>query len=544
MNNILGREVKERLQYIDDIKVLSGETKDLSESANSTANEAKQIAEDSDQKSDSTQQQLDQVVIDGDSSVEAAQARVDSDGDSYTTLKERLDTEHSGLNQQLAEKAIQTETIFTKGKYSKKIKYPTEVATHTLPINIYNNMGKFFTDFNPRSLKPVRTNTYLVNPLIGNDTNDGLSKSTPFKSIEKALSMTGDNEIQLSAGKYYHKDGWKGYNPAKGISVICPKGKAELTNEAYPRRWTEDPTYPGLYSAPTLYNGEDFSVEKNDLRFIVREYDTFESGGTQLYVKTVSQLQSGEFGFVVGSTSTMVRLQNNLDPNEYLSIKYNKDNIVCKENLLVDSTIYLENIHAYYGSTSPIQIDTSTILSKVVMINIKSFDARFDDGIQLTCTGLAVLWDCEGSSAYTDGINYYINSGVSGSNLFDVVEVNCKGKHNGRDTTGNNNGSTGHSSVRNIRLNCDYGNNQDRNVHDVSEGWSFNVGVEARHSENDKEDFSCGLDSQGIATRMWLVGCEAGKIVAQSGATIYKEIGSSFDSESGTGTIVEFDPYY
>jgi len=88
----------------------ANEANNESSQANTTANEAKQISNDakqiaseSNQKSDSTQDQLDQVVIDGDSSVEAAQARVDTDGVSHQTLKERLDDEHTEVTTQLAD---------------------------------------------------------------------------------------------------------------------------------------------------------------------------------------------------------------------------------------------------------------------------------------------------------------------------------------------------------------------------------------------------------------------------------------------------------
>lgn len=50
----------------------------------------------------SVQEQFNQVVIEGDSSVEAAQARVSSTGTTYTTLKERLDQEHESVTSQLA----------------------------------------------------------------------------------------------------------------------------------------------------------------------------------------------------------------------------------------------------------------------------------------------------------------------------------------------------------------------------------------------------------------------------------------------------------
>src|SRR5690625_3567296 len=55
--------------------------------------------------SESTQTQLDTIVIDGDSSVEAAQARVDEKGVPHPTLKARIDDGLNSVNQQLAEKA-------------------------------------------------------------------------------------------------------------------------------------------------------------------------------------------------------------------------------------------------------------------------------------------------------------------------------------------------------------------------------------------------------------------------------------------------------
>ncbi|WP_270577991.1 hypothetical protein [Caldibacillus thermoamylovorans] len=57
----------------------------------------------------SVQEQFNQVVIEGDSSVEAAQARVSYTGTTYTTLKERLDQEHESVTTQLADIALKTD---------------------------------------------------------------------------------------------------------------------------------------------------------------------------------------------------------------------------------------------------------------------------------------------------------------------------------------------------------------------------------------------------------------------------------------------------
>ncbi|MGI8363065.1 right-handed parallel beta-helix repeat-containing protein [Bacillus cereus] len=73
------------------------ESIDQSNNAISTANGAIHIANKTELKVNSVQEQLNQVIIEGDSSVEAAQARVDEKGVSYPSLKERIDAEQNKI---------------------------------------------------------------------------------------------------------------------------------------------------------------------------------------------------------------------------------------------------------------------------------------------------------------------------------------------------------------------------------------------------------------------------------------------------------------
>lgn len=77
--------------------------KNTADSAKEAADYAVNTAEFAKAKAESVQAQFNQVVIEGDSSVEAAQARVGSDGTTYETLKERLDAEHEQVNTRLAQ---------------------------------------------------------------------------------------------------------------------------------------------------------------------------------------------------------------------------------------------------------------------------------------------------------------------------------------------------------------------------------------------------------------------------------------------------------
>src|SRR5690625_4256142 len=76
--------------------------------------------------SESTQTQLDTIVTDGDSSVEAAQARVDEKGVPHPTLKARSDDGLNSVNQQLAE---------TDERIKRNAPLP-------IPINTYDGSGQ------------------------------------------------------------------------------------------------------------------------------------------------------------------------------------------------------------------------------------------------------------------------------------------------------------------------------------------------------------------------------------------------------------------
>ena len=76
------------------------------EQAKVTAVEADVKATQALENSESTQTQLDTIVINGDSSVEAAQARVDEKGVGHTTLKDRIDDGFTKVTSQLNDTAV------------------------------------------------------------------------------------------------------------------------------------------------------------------------------------------------------------------------------------------------------------------------------------------------------------------------------------------------------------------------------------------------------------------------------------------------------
>ncbi|MGG3773094.1 hypothetical protein [Heyndrickxia faecalis] len=96
-------------------------------------------------RADNIQAQVDNLVADGDSSPEAAQARVGVDGTNYTTLKQRLDTEHADVTAQLAE----------------KVKKDDYLSFKTLPYNPIPPKQGIKTN-TPKIIKKTNTNQLVL----------------------------------------------------------------------------------------------------------------------------------------------------------------------------------------------------------------------------------------------------------------------------------------------------------------------------------------------------------------------------------------------
>ncbi|MDR9793616.1 glycosyl hydrolase family 28-related protein [Aeribacillus pallidus] len=104
---IYGKEVREALaQGIE-------EAGNIADQANQTSNVAVEQVR-------NIQAQVDQLVVEGDSSVEAAQARVDVNGNAYTTLKERLDTEYQEHADKIGILNKKTDGIFNVKEFGVK----------------------------------------------------------------------------------------------------------------------------------------------------------------------------------------------------------------------------------------------------------------------------------------------------------------------------------------------------------------------------------------------------------------------------------------
>lgn len=160
------------------------------------------------QKVDYFQKQIDEIVVEGDSSVEAAQARVDANGNVYSTLKQRLDTEQQQTKQEINNlqnnKADKTELENVENRLSQINGLSTDVKYIYVDVN------------------------------NGDDDNNG-TENAPFKTIQKAVDtipkiINKDHHIVCKPGIYDEEVVVQSITGA-GIFITCPEANQDPTQE-------------------------------------------------------------------------------------------------------------------------------------------------------------------------------------------------------------------------------------------------------------------------------------------------------------------------
>lgn len=249
----------------------------ISDNAMDTANSSITVSNQALANSQSTQEQLNQIVIDGDSSVEAAQARVNADNSvTYDTLKERLDAEHQEVNSHLADIAINVK-IF--GAIGDGVTDDTNAILNAIDYTLANNKTLLFSSgyflFKKSSVpeEKINSNTYgnfiPVSSLMGNNATliiDGMigfetSSIEDFKCVGLNFKMINgygtDNTSYDSNVVFYNGD----YSKAKTRLYQNLVFDGVVTNENGSQRYKgaiyENVSKSGYFNNITSYNIAD-----------------------------------------------------------------------------------------------------------------------------------------------------------------------------------------------------------------------------------------------------------------------------------------------
>ena len=378
------------------------------------------------------------------------------------------------------------------------------------PITILTDGYNFHTTFDVANFKNTGGKNYYVDPIKGNNDNDGLTESTAVKRVYQAYTLCSDGDTIILLDGTYSRDTWFTTTVAsnvinKSINIIAKnKGKVTIKSGDNHKFTKVDDTNIYSTNRSNVLTVIDISDVSKGITFELKkvlsigeckaEQNTWYQDGSTFYVHMFDDKVPTNDNLIVG-LSTGVALINSACESQ--SIK-----------------LYVEGINFIGGTVGTVHIRNS---EKYLHPKFYAKDCQFKhgysnkksskDGVSLLgCDGY--FQNCEVAFASKDGFNYHSYNNI----LSNGIEVNCKGYCNGigwGDLSCN--GSTIHDGGKIIRLNCTYYNNQGGNVADVSEGTvSLNLGCLAYDSlANSKNGYDADFTTQQVGAKMYLDNCKA-----------------------------------
>ncbi|UTR15516.1 hypothetical protein MM221_02690 [Salipaludibacillus sp. LMS25] len=367
--------------------------------------------------------------------------------------------------------------------------------------------------------------TYYVDPVGGNDSNDGTSWESAWQTLGRANNESDCDVLEVRTGVYGHVS--EGFRRPKNtnMKIISDGGKSIFFYgyDATYRTWTNEGG--GCFStsaniANMQYvadaNNRNMNTPKMPVRLgksdsisdCIATANTFfyDSSRNRLYIHTFDGRQPDRAVMITPGTGNPLFIRD--------------------QDISGDISYYFEN-WIFEGGANV----TSNESSKRIFIGFKNCEFSYSEtsnGLNVRGNVFSYCDSCLAEYNYQDGFNYHDDDYLGGI----AVEVDCVGRFNGLERDTNiDNGSTVHDGISIIRVNGIYHENQGRNVHDIEDTMSWNVGCTSfnsvPHDEENAGDFVAWHN-----TKMWLYKCNAETIKTRDDAIIRQRL-SFYDNAEG-----------
>ncbi|WNM51234.1 tail fiber protein [Staphylococcus phage Alsa_4] len=315
-----------------------------------------------------------------------------------------------------------------------------------------DNKGSYKVTTNLSKLKNTGGKTYYVSK-NGSDSNDGLSKETPFESLSNAFKQNDVTTIMVEGNQIHQRAKNGSFLPIidRNINVIGYNGIPKIIG-SNDLDFTINKDFPNVKQAT-----------RNGVQRVI-DLDTLDYYGDYLELNKVNSLSDcsmNENSWFTDGSIVYVNSQSN--------------NIQCLFNVEVirgvgDINIYLKDIEIIGGKRN-IRLETSK--GSIVLENVRmSYSTQSNgNGLEMVGGSYVISKNVEIAKEMMDGFNYHVGSN---GELPYFVEINCISRNNGfeQGTGGSksNNGSTAHDGIKGIRINGVYSFNDGGNIADVNEG--------------------------------------------------------------------------
>ena len=481
-----------QIEYIKDSDLLFQGTKKINEFAIDPANRAennsenalvtseiaKTEAETAKNNSINTQQQLNNIVIEGDSSVEAAQARVPETGDAFPVLVDRLNANDrvvKGTKEQLNETLnrllvqfgrLDFPTPFSNKAFDINKINKREYSHNANPNSVYdwsNAIEVFISDRNTSTglgtfqREPIGFARFVVNVNSGLYTKNDfiLTVDTDIYDTYNNLALTG-----LSCNLYIRSGGFSGRT---WLGSFSHRNTPTTTISA----WVKTNNSYKTTLATTSVIVDVINANELDANQIPRVYNkvttlaicdeiegTFFQTGNDVYVHPFVNHKINE-----------CMLQNKVNSPAINTTGWN-GSVLCIENMSFPTGTTIFNFNNFQD---------------VFIFNCYFYRGE-QDAFAISGKYKLYIFDSIGAFSSKDAFNYHASSPDSLA-----VEVNCIGYGAGQHklTTANsntektsNNGSTAHDSMNILRVGGKYYNCEGPVVADVNGCLSISLGCE------------------------------------------------------------------
>ena len=387
--------------------------------------------------------------------------------------------------------------------------FPNSIPDYLKNVTIYESYDKknYKYGIDIDSLKVTGGNTYYVDAVNGDDSNNGTSDATPWQSMTKVFNTNdvANGTVYVKKGIYYRTlfNTNSPYNKLKyNMNIICEKGTImgmfdQLT-------WTQNSQYSNVYEAVRSNVNHVIDIRGLDNDVLA-----------QLpYVSSLSACSDTLNSYYADSTKVYVNIGESVTNNKILctlKINANGMNVDCpSQNKALK--LYLENAICLSGNYPFLNITSSSsykaeFIGKNCKFMYKQQTDNVYDGVELRGSD-SILIDCDASCNGKDGFNYHAINGQ----VCNAIEINCKASYNGLHSGDNySNGSTIHDGGQIIRINGTYFNNHGGNVTDVNDNTkSYNFNCTAFDSLSDGNNFTdSDFNAQQSGVAMYLYNCYA-----------------------------------
>ena len=325
--------------------------------------------------------------------------------------------------------------------------------------------------------------TYYVDNINGINTNDGLTPSTPVRSINKALNLviagsSTYNQVLLKGGYYYDLDSWAGRATKKNLVVKQWITGVDARDRLRPVVSTEQANL--LWS---LESGSVYKAVRSNVNFTVdsTKFNNYGDFSSYKRVYSIVDCQANEGSFFSDAVNVYVHRIGGGIPDGNIHCILKKANGGLGDGTY---TFYMEGVD-FWGGSLGFSADSrpDATLETVVIKDCKNYYS-FANGWEFYGIDFTILQSCVSAYTGADGFNYHSNKDTL-TQVTKSIEINCIAYENGVNDLGVtdiNNGSTAHDLHKIIRAGGSYQNAQGPVVADVGEAQSYNFCISARDS--------------------------------------------------------------